>query len=283
MTIPTLLDITESSTPREVHRIIPLNRLLELLGDRKNALVYPPVWNDPYEAVRLRTTIAYPAFRDSADGVMKFGRPFKGEPIRAGMIEHGSPADYEYYCQSWSAAEESETMWRAYSPGCDAVRISVNVQHLLDQAVKGLHDHAVYFGKVNYFPREEIERLAGEGQDNRRLQWCRVREGPPWGISWARSLMKKRDAFRHEEEFRLVAIRGQALISKKVKDNFLLHEIDPALLLTRVLIDPRCTDSAGHEEKIRLAGFSGLVQKSTILDPPNLQVWNSHHPREWKR
>lgn len=281
MTLPLLLDIAEVDIPRELHRIVPIERLLSLLSEAQNALVYPAVWNDPYEAVQLRTALAGPAFMDSADGAIKVGAPFIGAPIRVGQAVQESPANYEYYCQSWSASVESETMWRAYSPSCDAVRISVSTVELIRQAARELHDHAVYLGRVAYSPREDIERLAAKGIENRQLQWSRAKEGDPWGISWARSLLQKRDAFRHEEEFRLVAVRGKTLLGSKTTSNLLFHRVDPPSLITKVLLDPRCKSQADQEASIRLAGFAGQVRKSTLFDPPALQVWNSPHPQKW--
>lgn len=279
---PRFLNVETADVPTEVHRIMPVSRLVELLTQNRNTLVYPPIWNDPYEAVELRTQQAYPLFKDSADGAIKVGRPFVGEPIRAGTLVYGTPAEYQYYCQSWSAADESETMWRAYSPNSDSVRISISANALLDQSSLALPDYAIYFGKVTYWPRNVIESLASDGQANRRLQGGRVREGEPWGRSWALSLLKKRDAFRHEEEFRLIAIRGQSLMSTKIRADLLQHEIDPLSLLSRVQIDPRCTKSDEIISEVRHVGFWGEITKSSLFEPPNLHVWNSSHPRDWK-
>ena len=225
--------------------------------------------------------LAGPIFKDSADGAIKMGMPFQGKPIRAGEIIHGSPADFDYFCQSWSAASESETMWRAYSPDNNSVRISADVAPLIAQSSAALPDCSIYFGKVSYFSTEEIARLATTGDENRRLQWSRVREGDPWGISWARSLLKKRDAFRHEEEFRLIAIRGQALISSKVEQDLLQYTFDPNIAISQVFLDPRCPDVKGAIDQIKLTGFTGQIAKSALLDPPDLHIWTSPHPRKW--
>lgn len=79
-----------------VYRVIPRHRFFELFSERKNALVLPANWDDPFENFILRSQV------QTADGkIDKF-------------LLHN-----KLYGQCWTLHKRSDAMWRIYSPNKD--------------------------------------------------------------------------------------------------------------------------------------------------------------------
>ncbi|GAB2919859.1 hypothetical protein [Rheinheimera gaetbuli] len=88
--------------PEVLYKIVPLDRLVEMLAKSQNVLVSPVLWEDPYEAAPLRVKLTHPRFID-VDGGMKVGMKFIGEPVRNGTWSQQGTAIKRVYCQSWTA------------------------------------------------------------------------------------------------------------------------------------------------------------------------------------
>ncbi len=110
-----------------IYKIIPLDRLFELFTKRKNVLVHPRKWFDPFEK-------------------------FIGKIV---------PLNYEnnFYGQCWTLQKASDAMWRIYSPEriyypkWESVRIRTTAIKLIDSLNSNLDKRAnvqIFIGKVRY-------------------------------------------------------------------------------------------------------------------------------------
>ena len=90
-------------------------------------------------------------------------------------------------------------------------------------------------------------------------------------IGFAKSLLLKRHAFRHESEVRLIFFGDAAKYGTK---GLYRYNVDPHRMSTQIMADPNRdrrnwkADSAAIKAA---TGFSGEIKRSKIYDPP---AWN---------
>lgn len=93
----------------KIYKILKQKYFFELFEDRKNALLAPRKWQDPFENVVLNAEV-----RNAA-----------GE--RGNFFFHE-----DVYGQCWSRHTASDAMWQIYSDKKDAVRVRTTVGQLID-------------------------------------------------------------------------------------------------------------------------------------------------------
>jgi hypothetical protein len=112
------LNLQPADLNRFVYRITTLERLYRLFESRKNVLVRPRLWDDPYENFILRQRVRH---------------------------KSGEIREYNYhesiYGQCWTFHKASDAMWRIYAPGGDGVRIRTTINDL-SQGLRSAHPHA---------------------------------------------------------------------------------------------------------------------------------------------
>ena len=112
-------------------------------------------------------------------------------------------------------------------------------------------------GKVDYKPTSEIEAAIEERQPARRHS--------PENRALA-SLFVKRNAFKHESEYRVVVLDRSP---EDGQTRLTVPTIDPHLLVQSVLVDPRAHDATVKvfkfflKEKLK---FKGSVAKSVLYE-----------------
>lgn len=155
------------------------------------------------------------------------------------------------YGQCWSYTPDTDAMWRIYSiykmneplnvDDC-AVRLRVNAERLFD--VFYTDDNCMadtFIGRVEYLPQQTIENQM-RTLSQKTLSIGNLRDT---AIDF---LLKKRDAFIHENEARVIITKSTA---DNAPNKFLEFTIDPDALFKEYCIDPRVTAQA--EYRIRQA------------------------------
>lgn len=121
------------------------------------------------------------------------------------------------------------------------------------------HDE-VFIGRVQYLPERKLEIFAkGILRSDGGFLSTRL---------FAKTLLIKRPAFRHEKEVRLIFRPHHG--SKGTEDLF-RYSIDPNELIDQIMIDPRMDEEAANNAKnqIRLrTDFSGEIKRSMLYGPP---------------
>ncbi len=215
---------------RPVYRIASLGRLYELFAEKKNVLVKPEAWDDPYENLRSRLK--------------------------------QSTGTSTCYGQCWTLHTASDAMWRIYSPITNkdprqhAVRIRSTIRCLFESLRESCGPtQSAFVGKVRYLRTpalmEHVKRRANSSKPS----------------TVADSLLVKRPAFRHEREVRLLLVSprpGKPLFSYSLDPHTFVSQImlDPRL-------DRSQADQLKEEIRSRTR-FAGLVKRSLLYAPPEL-------------
>lgn len=163
------------------------------------------------------------------------------------------------FAQCWCTLGVSDAMWRIYSPDRFSVRIKTTRERLENAVAAGLSPSERFkwkMGKVDYKPTSEIETAIDKRQP--------ARTHSPENRALA-SLFVKRNAFKHESEYRVVVLDR----SRAVHQARLLVPMNPHELVLSVLVDPRAHNATVQvfkfflKEKIH---FKGSVAKSVLYE-----------------
>lgn len=223
-----------------VYRIIPVDQLFDLFASGQNVLVKPKKWEDPFENFILKARVQLP---DGAYATFGF--------------------QDQFYGQCWTLQGASDAMWRIYSPKSDAVRVRSTVRKLGESLWRCCGEWApdeAFVGKVQYLTGEKLEKFA-QGL-------LRSEDGFLSMRLFARSLLVKRLAFRHEREVRLIFTPHD---KNKAGSDIFSYPIDPNELIDQIMIDPRKAvqeaNALKHEIKSK-TGFTGPIMRSLLYAPP---------------
>jgi hypothetical protein len=245
---------------RPLYRIFPLWFFEHALRVNGGCLVLvpPTAWEDPYEDLCARIVMA---------------APDRSQKELSGYLR-------PTYAQCWSFEGESDALLRAYSrvtrdhitqrnvePKYEGVQVRTTPRKLVSALNAFLNKRKdpslkFYLGIVEYvsdFPQVIINRLnlegpvaIGEGEDR------------------VRSLLFKREAFRHEAEVRIIL-----LAPRDAKWEHFVVDINPNEVFEEVRFDPRLAlfERKEREKLARDLGYmgpfadSGLYQNTIFLTP----------------
>lgn len=228
-------DISRRTT---IYRVFPRHYFFELFAERKNALVWPSKWDDPFENFILRSPV----------------RTASGETGEFGFHK-------DLFGQCWTLHSRSDAMWRIYSPDKDAVRLRTTVGRLIDSLCAANEDRETdrcFIGKVTYPTDGKLKRFAKTV----------FKEGLTAGAV-ARSLLVKRNAFEHENEVRLIYFEGDQI---EHSNGVYKYDLDPHAVFDQVMIDPRMAyeDYAKFKDEItEKTGFAPeKIKRSLLYKPP---------------
>lgn len=223
------LFMNEEDMEAPIYRIFPIHRFLEILKRKEMVLVKPELWEDPFE-----NPLNY----------CKFVRKSDKAPINAEML----------YGQCWSLNEESDAMWRIYSPNNNGVMVSTTPRKLLNslkQATQS-NDFLCFIGKVQYVNAKDL-----------------LNEISPLAIASseiAKTLLYKRAAFSHEREIRLIYFS-----CKNNEDRIFKFHIEPNNVFNAVLFDSRLTQELqeSYTAYMLSLGYNFEISRSTLYDLPD--------------
>ena len=191
----------ELKSNTELFRYFNFESFISLVEGRQIILTNINVWDDKWEGILSKL----PTVDD------------KGKE---------TPPLYSFHqdilVQSWSLKEESDAMWRIYSPTKTGLRISTTVKRF--NSIQGISRW--HLGKVIYFQTlsEVIETIKPE-------------------TSPFVEALYKRDVFEHEAEVRFLT-HGQFLIDRDYEygSSHVSFEINPTEFIESIAIDPRADE-----------------------------------------
>ncbi|HZS62238.1 MAG TPA: hypothetical protein VFA43_23415 [Gemmatimonadaceae bacterium] len=255
-----MIDLADADAP--IYRIIPVCRFVQLLQSKHLALVRTTKWDDSFENFLLR-----------AEGILDATNE------RIGLANMHDAM----YAQCWTLTPESDAMWRIYSrryssgcPGRTApdtpvdeigIRIQTTVRKLFESVWDSNDPHrslAYYIGRVGYVDERRID-------DFMRSRLTEVLLLDATGKAQIQTLLVKRTEFEHEQEVRVI-VRSEPDSRRLSPDRELyLVPIDPAVMFTDVLIDPRASSAevASIKAILKAAGFSGTANQSRLYARPS--------------
>jgi len=204
------LNLEESEINRKIHRFMSIDRLLGLFVTQQNVLVRPKLWDDPME------NFLFKARGRNCQGVI-------------GSFEFR----HDFYGQCWTKGEETDAMWRIYSPDKNGVRITTTIRKLLDSLYDMTAEAAsvsCFLGAVEYRTKEEIYQLL---KDSRFVNAC---VADTTGREKCRTLLIKRREFTHEDEIRLIY---KAPTTDPAAQDIYRHPFCPRNMISHILFDPR--------------------------------------------
>ncbi|MGE5944396.1 MAG: DUF2971 domain-containing protein, partial [Flavobacteriales bacterium] len=196
------INLKPNEIDKPIYRILNFEHLVEMFESKRNTLLNPAKWKDKHENLFLNST------------------------IEISGLQLKSELGKSMFCQCWSFTRESETMWRAYSPLKNSVKISSTPRKLLfglfqvDENI-----HKVFVGKVKYLTSPKLEKLFKENAKD----WI-FEKG---GLGKSKTLLYKRYPFKNENEVRLIYntfINAEKLVLK--------YDFDPHHLVDKIVFDP---------------------------------------------
>lgn len=172
-----------------IYKYLTFTQFIDMVESQRLYLTRISEWEDVYEAIGLKKVVSQ---------ITKIlAPPFVSEMMGEDLL---GTLDKNLYAQSWTSSEqESDAMWRIYSPQREGVRIKMKVELLeenIQKALKAIHlDTPLYHGGVVY--------------RNYNL-------GP---------INVKREAFKHEEEYRFWTVLQAGSFSEPPNQPF-INETD---------------------------------------------------------
>ena len=230
-------------------RIYPHDRFLNLLAGQGDALVNPKKWEDPFEDFLMRST--------------------KVKDKQSGELINMTSLAEDWYGQCWCKIEETDAMWRIYSPlgGQRGVKVRSSARKIFDnlQAIGSRAPYLqFYIGPVEYLEESKIE--AGV----RAIKFQDLAAG---GMSeqFAKFLLIKRNAFQHEAEVRLLF---NDIDPRRAKDGILTISLDHQSVFDEVVLDPRLQpiEYRAMEAGLRAVGCQIPISQSTLYRTPNFEI-----------
>src|SRR3990172_3540769 len=123
-----------------IYRVFKANRLIEMFKTKKLVLVKPELWDDPFENFLIKSSTPLPS-----GGIMSF----------RGVADC-------FYGQCWTLNQESDAMWRIYSPDKNGAKVKTTIRRLHKAIYNPNNEFAslsCYIGKVMHMTEEEIRKM----------------------------------------------------------------------------------------------------------------------------
>ena len=248
---------------KPIYRFYPIHRFIEIMVDK--VLVFPSVsiWEDPAEGDVFRC-------------LRKWEREL-------GINWDLNTTCLGWYGNCWTTNQESDALWRIYSPD----KFGVKVKVMPDEIDKILSDTSNFI-KTNTKLRNNILKMRNtirykyqseidsemkdivsfrnyiyKAESNK--QKAQANNIEPITKNNARAaifygLTEKRKAFKHEEEFRIV------IMMEDVGNVLKINIPDINQLFLEVIFDPRSSDEYydSYKKVINKLGFNNKIERSSL-------------------
>ena len=248
MSIPddNFINIDKAERNLPIYRVVPARRFVEMLVAKELVLTRPDLWDDPFENVLLRARLE---LKD-------------GTPVGLGGVMGA------FYGQCWSLHEETDAMWRIYTPAKDGVVLRTTIAKLMDAVYDFTNpnaDRQFFIGRVLYEEEKELMAVFSDMSTDQCLAMVTDRTFHCQAIT----LLVKRKAFEHEREVRLL-YRSPKATDERTK----VFSVDPNSLVDCVVFDPRMCDTEYHAWRRQLdrSGYNGQIRKSSLYSLPDLHL-----------
>lgn len=237
-----LINLSDEELDRHIYRITKEEHVLSLFTERENVLSQVHRWKDKFENFQMNL----------------------------GGLLNGQKFTYEFKDdfggQCWTTQNFSEAMWGIYAsdPNVHYLRIRSTPRKLLTALIEAhplMPQDACFVGRVEYKKESDLKAY--------------LQEGAPLNLSaagFAKSLLLKRNAFRHEHEVRLLYFGS---VKKYDTKGLYRYDVDPHQLITQIMADPNRDRNKWLNDKATIqaiTGFTGDIKRSKIYDPPE---WNA--------
>lgn len=176
-------------------RVMPLDRVIEILNDEQWAFVSPTLWNDPFEKAFLEAEYNHSG--------KTFFLPIK-------PAKENNEVQYRLFSVCFTETPESEAFWKTYAPNGDGVRITVKAS-ALKKALSGLRDYDVYIGKALYEDYDELYKFKKNA-----AFWRELKSGTI-NTTQLELMLKKRKPFEYENEIRILLLRKKPMKNSVAK------------------------------------------------------------------
>lgn len=188
----------------KVYRIFKKKHFFKMLKEKRNALVRPSKWQDPFENFILRSPV-----RNCSDGT-------------TGLFSFHD----DVYGQCWSLSKVPDTMWLIYPDKKNGVQIGTTVGKLLDSLNRAREkDSSVFIGRVQYQDENGLREFSRTIFKGYNLNVTSIAE----------SLLVKRDIYEYEHEARLIYINSK---ETGLADDVYEYNADLCTLIDEVIINP---------------------------------------------
>lgn len=227
-----------------VYRFTTIDRLLQAVIHRKNTLVAPKKWEDPFEDYLGKVV-----FRKSDGTTFRF--PFRNSA----------------YAQCWTLTAETDSAWRMYLPHGGGVRLESTVRGLHQSLIKTQETYASmssFIGRVEYKAQDELNALFAD------KHWIREHFLESGTEGHAESLLFKRIEFKPEREIRLIFLEPH---NNSLGDTF-SYSCDPNEFIKSVVFDHRMENDVceAYTSILKQFGYSGRIDKSSLYMPPRMEI-----------
>ena len=233
-----------------LYRIMPFTQFLYMLVNKKNSLLHPDCWDDPFESqmtnYQVRTII-------------------NGKESYADFNAH------RWYAQCWSYSKESDGLWRSFTQ--DRKIRSVKIQSTIGRLLNSwkptkTNKTEMFLCSVNY--SQELEYLQNQLSLSKEYQIYLYKgmepDSPPEEIQFINELALltlKRDAFSYEKECRLLAYRPRCY-----KTSSWGYVTDINTLSPSIEFDPWTKDFEKEDliNILRKMGYKGNITFSSLYN-----------------
>lgn len=239
------LFFNKNELDKSIYRIFDIKYFCDLVQTKKNTIVHPKKWDDPFENHLLNHPV-----QTKNGKAYNYGRKL-------------------LYGQCWSLCKQSDALWRIYSPDKNGVKVTTSVRKLFQSFKKSFelerNKHS-YIGKVQYYnPEKVLTELINKFEDT-----------PKWSLDGsleAKQLLFKRNAFSYESEIRLIGY----YFDKYINTELLKYKVNPFELFSEIVLDPQLDkkEFSNLKEKLVRLGFNDdIIWKSNLytLDKDELRV-----------
>ena len=226
-----------------MYKYIPLEFVLNMLETRKLRFDNIKKWEDVYENFVDKEEICL--LKSKRDKM--YGRACYG--------------------QSWTEQEESDAMWRIYSPTKNAVRVKTVcplIRNVFSEWNKDRKDNPIWptIDRVFYADEDEINKWLVSNTPMNHWAFIELQ---------CESLFIKRREFEHEKEVRVIFTNYK----KEEEEGYIEVGFDPNKVFSEIVVDPRASDSefACQRDSLVARGFDGSkIRKSTLYDFKKVKI-----------
>ena len=233
----------------KIYRIMKYDYFLDWLKNRHLRLTSPANWEDPFEN-----------FLSNID-LKKDGKHIDLTRVKK-----------KYYCQCWSLVEESDLLWRVYSPDNLGVRLETSVgryfKHIKNK-VRVQFDTpknefvTIQIGKVEYKNQSDIEEILKDSELFRKKFLDK---------NFSNNFLIKRKPFSSEKEVRLIL---NDFDNKNKNYPFFFIKNEDFDFLERITFDPRIEEEVYKTKRdkiIRLGIDENKITKSDLYEYERLTL-----------
>ena len=190
--------------------------------------------------------------------------PFEKRFLNAKYISKGEEVAFNWkdrlFCTCVTQTISSEAFWHTYSQGEIGVEFRIDRAVLLDELKKHSSTYDIFIGKVEYMKTTDIK------QELKKIPF-----NPPISVGVntnefaSRLFLLKRNAFRYEDELRIILLKQNKTQEKGIT---LKYNCDNTKLIRRIILDPNLkeyTYKTLKEVFVSKYGLTPITKKDSTI------------------